>query len=251
MSRYASIMDFETLGLPTAATATVAAQRLPILDSVSDDADMYLPSRYTLPVYASVRPVAPFRITGSTGTGTITAAATTGATFTEAIGMKVEVLTSGAAGVATARISTDSGETWGSTFTITTGALAHPVGVTLTFTAGTWVDGDIFQIPVNFGALTKLVVKIGVYLVLERRGFDSDASYESAKSAHDRAMKVLEGLPNNKIELNLTDSSTSTNEGGFLYAPETEYEGDRRWDSVMGRVARSQPASVSTTDDMW
>jgi hypothetical protein len=244
-------MDFETLGLPAAATAVVAAQRLPILDSVSDDADMFLPARYTLPVYASVRPVAPYRIAGSAGTGGITAAATTGATFTEAIGIKVEVLTTGASGVATARISTDSGETWGDTFTITAGALVHPVGVTLTFTAGTWVDGDVFQIPVNFGALTKLVVKIGVFLVLERRGFDSDASYASAKSAHDRALKMLEGLPSNKIELNLTDSSPSVNEGGFFYSPETESSGDRRWDSVMGRQARTQPSTASGEEDIW
>lgn len=243
-------MDFETLGLPPAATATVAAQRLPILDSVSDDADMYLPSRYTLPVFASVRAVTPYRITGSTGTGTIAAAATTGYTFTEALGIKVEVLSNGAAGVATARISIDSGVTWGSTFTITTGALAHSVGVTLTFSSGTWVDGDIFQIPVNFGALTKHVVKMGVFQVLERRGFDSDASYESSKAAHDRAWKIIEGLSSNKVDLKLTDSSPGTVENSFLFEPEDFATGGglRNWESVMGRRGRSTAATLGSDD---
>lgn len=256
MSLYCTPQDLELEGLPTAATALVAASRMRMCQAASNEADTYLsPGRYTLPLAAVVGLVEHVPATGSTGTGTITVTIPSGVTIVRAYGVRLEVLTTGGSGVATARVSIDSGITWQQTFTIATGArtvtLSSTESLTLTFDSGTWFDGDLLYIPVSYKALTSACVAIASRKLLRRRGFDADAAYEETVSAAKEAVKWLEGVRDNKNDPGLTDSSTSTNEGGFLYAPETEYEGDRRWDSVMGRVARSQPANVSTTDDMW
>ena len=256
MSLYCTPQDLELEGLPTAATAPVASSRLRMCRSTSNVADSYLRGRYKLPFAAQVDLVEHVAATGSTGTGTIAVAIPSGVFITEAWGIRMEVLTTGASGVATARISINSGTTWQPTFTITAGAmtltLSADARLTLTFDSGTWFDGDLYYIPVNFGALTTQLVAAVSRRLLRRRGTDMDAvGHEDIIIADKETRLWLEGVRNNDIDPGLIDSSPGTNEGGFLYAPETEYEGDRRWDSVMGRVARSQPASVSTTDDMW
>ena len=258
MPLYASTQDLDLLGLPAASTATVAASRAPMLQAASLDADTYLRARYTLPLSATIETVECQPATGSTGTGQIVASVPSGVTLTRAWGVRLEVLTTGASGVATARISIDGGATWQPTFTISNGSrtvtLSGTESLTLTFSdpgSAGWFDGDIFYIPVRFGALTHHVVALAAWKMLGRRGVDPDsAGYDYIRTAYKDAVKWLEGVRDNKIDPGLTDSSAATSEGGFVYEPEVEHQGDRRWDSVLGRVARSQPYT-SREDGGW
>jgi phage gp36-like protein len=232
---------------------------MPALQAASLEADTYLRARYTLPLYATVEGVEPVPATGSTGTGQIVASIPTGVSLTKAWGVRLEVLATGASGVATARVSIDGGVSWQPTFTISTGSrtitLSGTESLTLTFSdpgAGGWYDGDLFYIPVRFGALTHHVVALAVWKLLNTRGTDPDsAAYDYIKTAYKDTVRWLEGVRDNKHDPGLTDSSPSVNEGGFFYSPETESSGDRRWDSVMGRQARTQPSTASGEEDIW
>lgn len=223
-----------------------------MLQAASNEADTYLRARYTLPLVADVGLVEKVAVSGSTGTATLSAAITSGYTLTQAYGMRLEVLTTGGSGVATARVSTDGGITWGATFTITSGTLAHSLGVTFTFSSGTWYDGDLFYVPISYGALTSHVVNIASWKLLTRRGVDPDsAAYDSIRAAWKEALRWLEGVRDNKVDPGVTDSTTGTTEGGFLFEPDDfeDGEGLRNWESVMGRQGRSTAESVSTTED--
>ena len=259
MPLYASTQDLDLLGLPAASTATVAASRNGMLQAASLEADSYLRARYSLPLIASPEAVEVYAANGSTGTGQIVAATPSGVTLTRAWGIRLEVLTTGVSGVATARISIDGGVTWQPTFTIPSGSrtitFSSTESLALTFSdsgGGGWYDGDLFYIPVRFGALTHHVVAIASWKLLGKRGLNPDSDgYDYIRTAYKDAIKWLEGVRDNKHDPGLTDSSPGSNEGGFLYAPETESQGDRKWDSVMGRLARSQPYSSNTDSDMW
>lgn len=259
MPLYASTQDLDLLGLPAASTATVAASRNGMLQAASLEADSYLRARYSLPLIASPEAVEVYAASGSTGTGQIVATTPAGVTLTRAWGVRLEVLTTGASGVATARISIDGGVTWQPTITIQNGdrtvTLNSSESIKLTFSdpgAAGWYDGDLFYIPVRFGALTHHVVAIASWKLLGKRGLNPDSDgYDYIRTAYKDAIKWLEGVRDNKHDPGLIDSSPSTNEGGFLYAPETESQGDRKWDSVMGRLARSQPYSINSDSDMW
>jgi phage gp36-like protein len=258
MPLYASTQDLDLLGLPAAATATVAASRMPMLQAASLEADSYLRARYSLPLIPTVETVEPSPASGSTGTGQIVASVPSGVTLTRAWGVRLEVLTTGVSGVATGRVSIDGGVTWQPTVTLSNGALtvtlsgSESLTLTLSDPGGAgWFDGDLFYIPVRFGALTHNVVAVAVWKLLGRRGADPDSvAYDRTKTEFKEAIKWLEGVRDNKYDPGLTDSS-SANEGGFLYYPETEFEGDRRWDGTLGRVARSQPTARTAYDDGW
>lgn len=259
MPLYASTQDLDLLGLPAVSTATVAASRNPMLQAASLEADTYLRARYSLPLIATVEGVEVAPATNSTGTGQVAVTVPSGVSLTRAWGVRLEVLTTGASGTATGRVSIDGGVTWQPTFTISNGnrtiTLSSTESLTLTFSdygGGGWFDGDMFYIPVRFGALTHHVVAIASWKLLGRRGVDPDsAGYDYIRTAYKDAVKWLEGVRDNKHDPGLTDSSTSVNEGGFLYYPETESQGDRKWDSVMGRVVRSQPTSLAADEDMF
>lgn len=248
MSLYASILDFTQEGLPSAATASVSNQRLRALRAASTLADDYLRARYTLPIQAVVGEVEYIPASGSTGSGLITAALTSGATITQAYGVRVEILTTGASGVATARISITSGQTWLTTFTVVNGTVDLSIGVTLTFSDPNglgWFDGDLYDVPVNFGSLTTHVVWLATWGLLMRRGFNPDmdpGSYDALKTQYKAAMAWLEGIRDNKIRADLTDSTGSAEEGLFLFEPEiSEYEdADRDWTQVLGRTSEDE-----------
>ena len=152
-------------------------------------------------------------------------------------------------------MSIDSGVTWQATFTIATGnrtvTLSSTESLTLTFDSGTWFDGDILYIPVGYKALTSHCVAIASWRLLTRRGVDPDsAAYDAIRTAYKDAIKWLEGVRDNKNDPGLTDSTTSTVEGSFLFEPE-DFDtggGRRNWESVMGRQARSS-ASTSVEVD--
>lgn len=257
MPQYASTQDLDLLGLPTASTATVAASRNPMLQAASLEADTYLRARYSLPLIATVEGVEVAPATNSTGTGQVAVTVPSSVSLTRAWGVRLEVLTTGASGTATGRVSVDGGVTWQPTFTISNGSrtitLSSTESLTLTFSdsgGGGWFDGDLFYIPVRFGALTHHVVAIASWKLLGRRGVDPDsAGYDHIRTSYKDAIEWLKGVRDNKHDPGLTDSSTSTNEGGFFYYPETAFEGDRRWDGTLGRKARSQPTSRTYEDD--
>lgn len=243
MSLYASIQDFELSGLPPAATATVAAQRQRHLQAASNIADSCgLRARYTLPLQALVGEVEHVLASGSTGTGVITAVVTPGSTITVAHGVQVEILTTGASGVATARVSVTSGQTWLSTITVTNGDAALGIGVTLTFSGGTWFDGDIYYVPVNYADLTEHIVAYATYTLLRRRGFNPEmdpGAYDALKTGYKDALKFWEDIKNNQVQLGLTDSTSGTEEGLFMFEPDLDaYEdADRDWTEVAGRTS--------------
>lgn len=247
MSLYASIQDLELLGLPPAALATVAASRMPVLANESSKADSKLRAKYTLPVLASVGEISWNRATGSTGTGQVAAAITSGSSVTRALGIRLEVLTTGASGVATGRLSVDSGITWGASFLIVNGNRVLSCGVTLTFSDPDglgWFDGDLCYVCVNFGALTGAVVSLAAWRLLGRRGVDPDsAGYDWVKTDAKAAEAWLEGIPKNVTDPGLTDSTPSVDEGGFFFDPAEGEEGDRVWTQAMGRSARTTASS--------
>ena len=259
MPLYASTQDLDLLGLPAAATATVAASRIPMLQAASLEADSYLRARYSLPLLPTVEAVEPYPASGSTGTGQIVVSVPSGVTLTRAWGVRLEVLTTGVSGVATGRVSIDGGVTWQPTIALSNGALtvtlsgSESLTLTLSDPGGAgWFDGDLFYVPVRFGALTQNVVALASWKLLGRRGGDPDsAAYDFIKTAWKEAVRWLEGVRDNKHDPGLTDSSAGTNEGGFLYYPETEFEGDRRWDGTLGRTARSQPTARTAYEDGW
>lgn len=254
MSLYCTPQDLELEGLPAAATASVAASRMRMCQAASHEADSYIsPARYTLPIAAVVGMVEHYAATGSTGTGTLSVAIPSGVTITRAYGVRLEVLTTGGSGVATARVSTNSGTTWLASFTIVAGdrtiLLSATESLTLTFDSGTWYDGDLFYIPVGYKALTSQCVALAVRKLLRKRGFDPDGAYDEVITAAKEAIKWLEGVRDNKIDPGLTDASSDV-EGTFLFEPE-DFEtggGLRNWESVMGRAARS---SASTLEEDW
>ncbi len=258
MSLYCTPQDLELEGLPAAATASVASSRLRMCRAQSNIADSYLTGRYTLPLLAKVDVVEHVAATGSTGTGVLTSAIPSGVAVTQAYGVRLEVLTTGGSGVATARVSIDSGNTWQTTFTIVTGnrtvTISSTESLTLTFDSGTWFDGDLFYIPVSYGALTSHVVAMASRHLLRRRGFDPDSAYEEIVLAAKEAIKWLEGVKANGPDPGLTDSTTGVVEGSFLFEPEDfqDGEGRREWQSVMGRRGRSKASSLAVTDmDEW
>lgn len=237
----ASLMDLasEAGGLPSAALAGVAnATKIRALSRASDEAMSYLRARYTSPIRATVESVEYVPVTGSTGTGVIEAALTSGASITQALGIIVEVLTTGALGVATARVSVDSGIRWSASFTLASGDLALAVGVTLTISdpdGGGFVDGDLYRIPVAFGVLTGKVLALAVYDLMAGRGWDPDGQGgEALRLRHKAATTWLMGVRDNEIDPGLTDGNAEE-EGGFFFYPSDPGEGDRGWTAVIGR----------------
>lgn len=250
----ASLQDLELEGLPAAATASVAASRLRALQAASDEAAGYLRGRYTFPLIASVETVEKLPVTASTGTGTISAATTS--SIGQAYGVRLEVLSTGGSGVATARVSIDSGQTWQATFTISSGTrtitLSSTESLVLTFDSGTWYDGDFYYTPVRYPALTSHVVAIASWKLLMRRGFDPDsAAYDGIKTAYKDALQWLKDVRDNRTDPGLTDSTGSTDEGGFVFEPSMAGDGDRGWEAAMGRSARTASSSTTSTGDSW
>lgn len=255
MATYASVQDLEWGGLPQAALASIPlAKKSYHLRQVSARyADSVgLRARYTLPIYATVQSVEYIGATGTTATGTVTAALTSGAEITDAVGIQLEVLTTGAGGVATGRISTTSGNSWGASFVLSAGSLVLSCGVTLTLSSGTWFDGDIYYVFANFGAVTHAVVKIAAYELLTHRGFNSDdAGYDAIKTQYKDSVAFFEKMPSNRVDPGQTDATPGTVENSFIFIPDdfATGGGQRNWDSTMGRSGRSS-ASV-TTEDSW
>ena len=249
MSLYASLMDLLNAadGIPTAALASISdAVKLRALGQASAKADdIALRAQYTLPLRAVVGSEALWvPATGSTGTGIASVALTAGEEPTQAWAVKIEVLTTGALGVATGRVSTDNGTTWGSSFTISaTPLVVERAGITVTFSddgSGGFFDGDFFWIPVSYGSLTSYVVDIAVYRLLRGRGFDPNgAARDPLLDAHKEAIRWLEMVRDGKCDLGLQDSNASRPDR-FRFAPPIAGEGDRRWDQVMGREAVSR-----------
>lgn len=259
MPLYASTQDLELLGLPTASTASVASTRVPMLQVASLEADSYLRARYSLPLIASLEDVESYPATSSTGTGQISASIPSGVSLTKAWGVRLEILTTGASGVATARVSIDGGVTWQQSFVVSNGdrtiTLSSTESLKLTFSdpgSGGWYDGDLFYVPVRFGALTHHVVSMASWKILGRRGVDPDsAGYDYIRTAYKDAIEWLKGVRDNKHDPGLSDSSVAVNEGGFIYEPSVAGTGDRRWDSIMGRSVRSQPTVISNDTETW
>lgn len=256
MALFASLMDLdsEAGGIPTAALSSIAnATKLRALSRCSDEALSYVRARYSEPVQAVVETPEFVPATGSTGTGEVTAARTAGASITQAYGVMMEVLTTGAIGVATARVSTDSGIRWGASFTIPDGDVALSIGVTLTFSdddGGGFFDGDIYRIPVAFGALTAKVLALATYTLLVGRGYDPDgAGGDMIGRQYKRAYEWLKGVRDNQIDPGLTDGTAGVEEGGFVFFPTTVGQGDRGWSKVLGRdTIRVGPTGASWPD---
>lgn len=255
MSLYASLMDLGNAadGIPSAALAPLSngdAVKLRALRQASAKADSYLRTQYALPLRATVEEEATWvAATGSTATAIGTPALIEGSEPTQAWGVQIEVLTTGALGVATGRASYDNGTTWGSSFTITASAISLTrAGITVTFSdddGGGFFDGDFYWIPVGFKDLTSYVVDLAVYRLMRGRGFNPDGeARDPLRDAHKDAIKWLESVRDGKVDLGLVDAS-SKKEDGFRFAPSTAGEGDRRWDEVMGRESRSTASSRS------
>lgn len=250
MSLYASTQDLSLLGLPAAATAGVAASRVSMLQMASLEADSYLRARYTLPLVAQLGVVEHYPAPGSTGTGQVEAVAGVGVVLTRAWGVQLEVLSTGALGVATARVSADGGMTWQAPFTITGETrevvLSATEALALSFSdpgGGGWFDGDVYYIPVRFGALTTHVVAIASWRLLTRRGVDPDgAGYDAVRTAYRDALAWLRDVRDNRIDPGIVDTTPGVSEGSFLFTPDdltTTQEVDRRWMSVLGRQGRT------------
>jgi flagellar hook-associated protein 1 FlgK len=116
-----------------------------------------------------------FQITGTTspyikiespyanGENTYAGTATSGGTYTgdSAKNYLVDIVAGGALGVATYRISTDGGVTWGTTQT-TAATITLGDGVTMSLTAGTFDAGDQFTVKVHSPA-KDLVLNTSIY----------------------------------------------------------------------------------------
>lgn len=252
MSLYATKLDLDREGAPSAALARVSSSELAQLRAASNKADDKLRGRYTLPVYAvSSLECDVVQVSGSTGTGEMTASWTGTARPTQAYGLMVEVLTTGALNAATARLSTNGGVSWGASFTLTSTLVVSAAGVTLAFSSGTYYDGDVYRVTVSFGSLTTHVVALAVYAILKLRGWAPEGNgAEPIRDAYKEALKWLDDVRDLRADPGLSDSVGSDGSDMIQREPsdvgDEALEVDRRWQSVMGRSSGG-----STTDPSW
>lgn len=251
----ASVMDLDSEAggvRPRALGSVTTATKRRALLRASSKAMSYLRARYSDTIYAIIEdPTAEFvPATGSTGTGVMAAAFTAPNVVSRAYGIIVEVLTTGAIGVATARVSTDSGQTYSASFTIPDGDLALSIGVTLTFSdagGGGFFDGDVYRVPVGYGAVTTETLAIASYDLMGGRGWDPEApGGDPVRNRYKDAIRWFEGVRDNQIDPGLGDNTT-TEEGGFFFYPDQAGEGDRGWNQAMGRT----PVTASQAGQFW
>ncbi len=88
---------------------------------------------------------------GNTYAGTVTAGGAYTGTANKTY--EVQIMSSGALGTATYEVSSDGGQTWGSTQTMpASGNITLGNGITLKFTAGTFNTGDVFNVNATYAA---------------------------------------------------------------------------------------------------
>lgn len=242
MSLYATPLDLLLEGAPAAALVRVASSRVRNLAASSGVADDSLRGRYTLPLQVTTIGETDYApVTGSTATGTVSAAQTVGVDLPfQAYGIVIEVLSSGALGVATARMSTDGGVQFGNSFTVSSTPIVLSFGVTVTFSSGTYYIGDAYRITVSYGSLTSHVVSHAVYKLLRVRGVAPDGNaYDPIRDAYKEALKWFQDVRDLRVDPGLTDSSTNNGSDVFIEVPVdgdgTGLELDRRFQSTMGR----------------
>lgn len=244
-SYYATPLDLELQGAPSPSLVRVRNARVYQLQVASTKADDYLRGRYTPPYVAQVGTVQPVLVDASTATGTMSVALTTGATVfpLQAYGIIAQVLTTGALGVATGRMSQDGGITYGSSFVISSTPIVLSWGVTVTFSdpgVGGFYVGDQYQCSVSYGSLTSHVVAIATYGLLRTRGVAPDGNaYDPIRDAYKEAIRWFESVRDLKTDPGLTDSSGGTGQDVFIEVPvdgdQSGLEPDRGWQSVLGR----------------
>jgi hypothetical protein len=172
-------------------------------------------------------------------------APTVGATVfpLQAYGIIVQVLTTGALGVATGRMSQDGGITYGSSFVLSSSPVVLSWGVTVTFSdpgVGGFCAGDQYQCSVSYGSLTSYVVAVATYSLLRTRGVAPDGNaYDPIREAHKEALRWFESVRDLKTDPGLIDSSGGNGQDVFVEVPtagdESGLEPDRGWQSVLGR----------------
>lgn len=245
-SYYATPLDLDMQGAPAPSLYRVRRQMVYQLAVASAKADDYLRSRYALgSLVAQVGAVTPELVTASTGTGTMAVAATSATSLpSTAYGIVVLVLTTGALGVATAKMSVDGGVTYGSSFVVTSIPIVMSWGVTVTFAdpgVGGFYVGDQYACSVSYGSLTSYVVAVATYSLLRTRGVAPDGNaYDPIRDAYKEAIKWFEGVRDLKTDPGLTSSAGSTGQDVFIEVPitgddESGLEPDRGWQSVIGR----------------
>lgn len=244
-SYYATPLDLELQGAPSPSLVRVRNARVYQLQVASTKADDYLRGRYTPPFVATVGTVQPVLVDASTATGVMSVALTVGAVVVplQAYGIVVQVLTTGALGVATGRMSQDGGITYGSSFVLSSTPVVLSWGVTVTFSdpgVGGFYVGDQYQCSVSYGSLTSHVVAIATYSLLRTRGVAPDGNaYDPIRDAYKEAIRWFESVRDLKTDPGLTDSAGGTGQDVFIEVPidgdETGLEPDRGWQSVLGR----------------
>lgn len=253
MSLYATALDLELFGAPAAALQRVRTSEAYQLTMASGMADDYLRGRYVLPLVAVPGETLPFPATGSTGTGTVVAAYTAGASYPlQAYGIIVQVLTTGALGVATARMSVNGGVTYSPSFVITATPIVLSFGITLTFSdtsGGGFYVGDQYKISVSYGSLTGYVVSLATFTLLRVRGVAPDGNaYDPIRDAYKQALRWLEHVRDLRTDPGLTASTGGDGSDVFIEVPtENDPDGlelDRSWQSVMGRGPITSPSGI-------
>lgn len=238
---FATVLDLSLEGSPDAALSRVVAEKSAGLRTASGIAASYLRGRYTLPLVALPQVPDYVPVTGSTATGQMTAAgANTGTPALLAYGLVVEILSSGSLGAATARLSTDGEVSWGAAFTLTNTLTPAGTDTTLTFSAGTYVDGDKYRCSVSYGALTTHVVALAVYRLLGRRGWAPQGlGADPIRDNYKEALKWLEGVRDLKADPGLLEGAGGTGSDMIQTEPSeidesVELAPDRTWQGVMG-----------------
>lgn len=258
MSLYATKLDLDREGAPPAALSRVTSAELAQLRAASGKCDDYLRGRYSLPLSASGDLEADVvQVSGSTGTGEMSAAWTGTTRPTRAYGILVEVLTTGALGVATARLSLNGGVSYGASFTLTSSLVLADAGVTLSFSSGTYHDGDVYRVSVSYGSLTTHVVSLAVYGLLKLRGWSPEGSgAEPIRDAYKEALRWLESVRDLRTDPGLTDSAGGTGSDVFDADPsfgdvgEKELELDRRWQGTLGRSGSSSGTTLDYSEGL-
>lgn len=217
-------------------------EKLDALTDASGFADGFLRARYTLPIVATVGRVKTTRVTGSTGTATVTAAASA-TPPTTAAGMVLTVVNS-----TTGKVSTDGGITYGSNFTLQAGDVVTGAGVTLTLSSGTWYAADSFSVRVHYNELTRCVCALAIEQLLRGRGVAPDGTgqgaYEFTRDAAKDARQWLKNVRDNMVDPGFADA-TATEEGSFFFDPDPPGTGNRAWNSVLGRDSSADIAEPS------
>lgn len=246
MSLYATKLDLDREGAPAAALSRVTSSELAQLRAASNKADDYLRGRYTLPLSASADLEADVvQVSGSTGTGSMSVSWIGTDRPTRAYGILVEILSTAARDSATARLSTDGGVSWGASFVLSATVTVSAAYVTLTFSTGTYYDGDVYRVSVSYGSLTTHVVSLAVYGLLKLRGWAPEGGgSDPIRDAYKEALRWLEGVRDLRTDPGLV-SAGGTGSDMFQTDPDLDdidiqpLEQDRRWQSVVGRSATS------------